>query len=163
MVEIERKIKEMGLELPEVSKGNKTWARCKRAGNFVYTSQTGPWQLINRNKHHLMRGAIGRERTVEEAKELSKMCALSILAALKNELGDLDKIDRFVKTDFYIYGIDEDDIPYPDIAASASKLFIELYGENGRAAKSVTPWNGIGGTSGQFGTIELGVIVYIKD
>jgi hypothetical protein len=163
MVEIERKIKEMGLELPEVSTGNKTWVRCKRAGNFVYTSQTGPWQLLNRNEHHLMRGAIGRERTVEEAKELSKMCALSVLAALKNELGDLDKIDRFVKTEFYIYGIDDDNIPYPDIAASASELFVELYGENGRAAKTMNPWNGIGGTLGKFATIELAVIVYIKD
>jgi len=158
MVEIEKKIKEMGLELPEVPMDMPNWARCKRAGNFIFMGTTGPWPLINSGESEKMIGHIGREITWEGGKEIVKMCALSMLAALKNELGDLDKIDNIVKIEVYITGIGGDAKKYAEVADAASELFIELFGENGRSTRTITPSNGISNIAA-----ELDMIVYVKD
>jgi hypothetical protein len=158
MVEIEKKLKEMNLELPEVPMDMWNWARCKRAGNFIFMGTTGPWPLINRGEREKMIGAIGREITVEEGKEICKMCALSMLAALKNELGDLDKIDKIVRLEVYINGIGGEAKPYIEVADAASKLFIDLFGEDGRATRTVTGQDGINNVA-----VELDMVVYVKD
>jgi hypothetical protein len=158
MVKIEQKLKEMGLELPEVPMDMPNWARCKRAGNFIFMGTTGPWPLINRGEREKMVGAVGREITWDEGREICKMCALSMLAALKNELGDLDKIDKIVKLEVYIYGIGGDAQKYIEVADVASELFIELFGEDGRATRTITPSNGISNIA-----VELDMVVYVKD
>ena len=158
MVEIEKKLKEMGLELPEVPMDMWNWARCKRAGNFIFMGTTGPWPLINRGEKEKMIGAIGQEITVEEGKEICKMCALSMLAALKNELGDLDKIDKIVRLEVYINGIGGEAKPYIEVADAASKLFIDLFGEDGRATRTITGQDGINNVA-----VELDMVVYVKD
>lgn len=158
MVKIERKIKEMGLELPELPMDMKYWTRCKRAENFIFMGTTGPWPIMNKTVEGKWRGAVGRELTFEEGKFVCKMCALSMLAALKNELGDLDKIDKIVKLVVYIFGIGGDAEKYVKVADAASELFIELFGENGRATRTIAPCNGISDIS-----VELDMVVYVKD
>ena len=166
MVKVEKKLAEMGLELPKVPMDMETWARCKRAGNFIFMGTTAAWTYINKGEHEKLKGAIGRERTVEEAKDIAKDCALSMLSALKNELGDLDKVDAIVKLEVYLYGVGQYDIPDPNnpypgygpVADAASELFIKLYGEKGRATRTMTPFNGITDI-----TCELDLVVYVKD
>jgi enamine deaminase RidA (YjgF/YER057c/UK114 family) len=139
MTKIEAKLKQMGYELPKVPMDMKYWARCKRAGNLIFMGTTGPWPIVNKTVKGKLQGVIGKDVTVEEAKFTCKMSVLSILAALKNELGDLDKIDKIVKLEIYLNGPSGDADPYVAIADAASELFIELFGENGRATRTVTP------------------------
>lgn len=148
----------MGYELPHVPMDMKNWARCKRAGNLIFMGTTGAWPLRNRREYDKMRGAIGRERTVEEGRDLAVMCALSMLSGLKNEIGDLDKIDEIIKLEIYIYGIGGSTKPYTEVADAASKFFIELLGDKGRATRSITPMNGVGDW-----TVELDLIVSVRD
>ena len=157
MVKIEKKLAEMGLELPKVPMDMKYWARCKRAGNFIFMGTTAAWTYINKGEPEKLKGAIGRERTVEEAKENVRLCVLAMLAALKNELGDLDKVDTIVKLELYLYGIGPSSA-YGQVADAASELFIQLYGEKGRATRTMTPQNGIADI-----TCELDLVVYVKD
>ncbi len=157
MVNVEKKLSEMNLELPEVPMDMKNWARCMSAGKFIFMGNTGPWPLINRGEEAKMLGKIGREFTIEQGQEICVMCALSMLAALKNELGDLDRIDKIVKLEVYINGIGGL-LPYSKVADAASELFIELYGENGRATRSITPINGVAETA-----VEIDLVVYLKD
>ena len=156
MVNVENKLKEMGLELPKVPMDMKNWARCKRAGNLVFIGNTGPWPLINQGKTQMMKGVIGKERTLDEGREIAKLSALSVLAALKNELGDLDRVDTIVKLDVYINGMGGS-MPYSQVADAASELFIALYGENGRATRSIVPMNGVTETAA-----EVELIVSVK-
>lgn len=167
MVEIERKLKEMGLELPEIPMDMRNWVRCKRAGNLIFIGTTGPWPLINRGDSESWKGAIGREITIEEGRKISKMCALSTLAALKNELGDLDKIHEIVKVEVYV-----NSAPKPaerlgwrggsfggesvEVANAASDLFVDLFGEKGKGTRSITP--GMENVA-----VELDLIVSVKD
>jgi hypothetical protein len=139
MTEIERKLKQMGYDLPKVPMDMKYWARCKRAGNLIFMGTTGPWPIVNKTVDGKLRGVIGKDVTVEEAKFTCKMSVLSILSALKNELGDLDKIDKIVRLEVYLSGMGGSPDPYVEIADAASDLFMKLYGENGRATRTVTP------------------------
>jgi enamine deaminase RidA (YjgF/YER057c/UK114 family) len=157
MVEAEKKLKEMGLELPDVPMVMKNWVRCKRAGNFAFIGNTGPWPLINRGEAEKMNGQIGKDITIEEGREMCLMAALSVLSALKNELGDLDKVDKIVKLDVYINGIGGS-VPYSKVADAASELFIALYGENGKATRSIVPINGVADTAA-----EVELVAYVKD
>ena len=158
MVEIEKKLEELGLELPEVPMDMKNWSRCNRAGNFIFMGTTAAWPLINSGEKEKLLGKVGREISWDYAKEQCKMCALTMLSALKNELDDLDKIDKIVKLEVYINGIGGDANKYVDVADAASELFIELFGENGRATRTITPMNGITNIG-----IELDMVIYIKD
>jgi hypothetical protein len=167
MVEIEKKLAEMGLELPKVPMDMRNWVRCKRAGNLVFIGTTGPWPLINRGESDSAKGAIGREITLEKGKEISKMCALSILGALKTELGDLDKIDNIVKVEVNV-GIatkSDEHIGWRagsfggeavEIANTACDLFVDLFGERGKGTRSIIP-------ALENVPVELDVIVSIKD
>jgi hypothetical protein len=139
MTKIEAKLKQMGYELPKVPMDMKYWARCKRAGNLIFMGTTGPWPILNKTAKGKLKGVIGKDVTVEEAKVTCRLSALSMLAALKNELGDLDKIDSIVKLEVYLNGPSGEADPYVAIADVASELFIALFGENGRATRSVTP------------------------
>jgi hypothetical protein len=155
MTKIEQKLERMGLELPHVPMDMKYWARCKRVGNLIFMGTTGPWPITNKTVEGKKRGAIGRELTVEEGRFACKMCALSMLAALKNELGDLDKIDQIVKVEVYVNSIGGESDPYLKVADAACELFIDLFGENGRATRTITP---------NFcdGSVELDLIVSVK-
>jgi hypothetical protein len=157
MTEIERKLKQMGYDLPKLPMDMKYWARCSRVGNLVFMGTTGPWPIINKTVDGKLRGVIGKDVTVAEAKFTCKMAALSILSALKNELGDLDKIDRIVKLELYLSGvIGLSPDPYVEIADVASELFIELYGEKGRATRTFTP-------NIQDFVAELDMVVSVRD
>ena len=153
-----KKLEEMGYTLPEVPMDMWNWDRAKKVGNLIFMGTTGPWPLIHRGEQDKYYGAIGREITVEFGKEIARMCALSMLAALKNRLGDLDRIDQIAKMEVYIYGIGGSPKPYLEVADVASKLFIDLFGENGRATRTVTPQNGIANVS-----VELDMIVSVKE
>jgi len=157
MTEIEKKLKEMGYDLPRVPMDMKYWARCKRTGNLIFMGTTGPWPIMNKTVKGKLQGVIGKDVTIEEAKLTCKMAALSILSALKNELGDLDKVDTIVRLELYlsgIIGLSPD--PYVEIADAASELFIELFGENGRATRTITP-------SIQNFVAELDMVVSVRD
>ena len=120
MTKIEAKLKQMGYELPKVPMDMKYWAQCKRAGNLIFMGTTGPWPIINKTAKGKLQGVIGKDVTVEEAKFTCKMAVLSILSALKNELGDLDKIDQIVRLEIYLNGPTGDGDPY---VASCGRCF----------------------------------------
>jgi hypothetical protein len=155
MTKIEKRLAERKLTLPNVPMDMKYWARCKRVGNLIFMGTTGPWPIMNETVKGKMTGAIGRELTVEEGRFVCKMSALSMLAALKTELGDLDKIDQIVKLEVYINGAGGESTPYEQVADAASELFIELFGENGRATRSITP-------NPSDMAVELDMVVSIK-
>jgi hypothetical protein len=158
MVKVEKKLEQMGLKLPEVSEGSKYWKRVKRAGNFLFIGTTGPWPITTGAEEGKYKGAILRDLTIEEGKFVCKMCVLSVLSAIKNEIGDLDKVDKIVKLEAYVVGIGGDGRPYNEITEDGIQLLLDLYGDDGRPTRSVTPANDICDIA-----VELDMVVYIKD
>jgi enamine deaminase RidA (YjgF/YER057c/UK114 family) len=83
----------------------------------------------------LVRGVVGRDLTFDEGYNAARLTALSILASLKLELGDLDRVTRWLRAVGYVQTA-------PDFHDNAkvlngfSDLIVELWGEDGRHARS---------------------------
>lgn len=89
-------------------------------------------------------GKVGADVTVEEAYQSARLVALSMLASLKRELGDLDRVVQWVKLLGMVNSAPDFD-RQPAVINGASDLILELYGDAGRHARSAVgvgalPW-----------------------
>ena len=103
-------------------------------------------------------GKLGSDLTIEQGYDCARQTMLNLLATLKNELGDLDKIKRVVKLLCMVNCAPDFGDP-PKVANGGSDLLVELYGEAGRHARSA-----VGMGSLPFGMpIEIEMIVEVED
>jgi YjgF/chorismate_mutase-like, putative endoribonuclease len=95
MSDIEDKLKAMGLTLPAPRQFPSPNRRgCVRAGNIIFVS--------GHTAHHpgmtyREKGKLGADMTLEEGKLVARIAALSILASVKQEVGNLDHIRRVIR------------------------------------------------------------------
>jgi len=96
---IEQRLRELGLALPaplQLPPGAVLpfpWVRV--AGTRVLISGHGPTDAHGALAKPL--GKVGREVTPEQAYAAARLTALAILGSLKRELGDLDRIARWIR------------------------------------------------------------------
>jgi enamine deaminase RidA (YjgF/YER057c/UK114 family) len=129
-VEIEDRIKSLGLELPEAPKPVANYVSAVRTGNYVFTS--GQIPVV---KGELKaKGKVGGEITVEEGYECAKIAALNCLAAVKALIADLDRVNRIVRVTGFVnsaLGFTEQ----PKVLNGASDLLVEIFGERGKHSR----------------------------
>jgi len=152
-MQIEAKIKEMGLEIPEMQKAVGEYLPAKIVGNLVFCSGQGP---IKEDKPVYI-GRLGKELTLEEGYEAAKICALNLLSALKSVIGSLDRVDEIVQVRGFINSTLEF-TRQPEVINGASDLFVKLFGEKGKHARvamgtSILPMNI---------SVEIEMVVSIK-
>jgi enamine deaminase RidA (YjgF/YER057c/UK114 family) len=141
MSEIEKKLGELGIILPGQTKSMGNYVTVRRSGNMLYLSGNGPM----REGKVVMSGKLGADLSIEQGYEAARITAINILGVLKSELGDLDKINQFVKVLGFVQSTD-DFFDQPKVINGASDLFVEVLGEKGRHARSaigtsVLPFN----------------------
>jgi enamine deaminase RidA (YjgF/YER057c/UK114 family) len=128
---IEAKLEAMGLILPAplVPPGN--FELVTVHGDLAYVAGHGPFD----GSTLLVEGLVGRDLTIDQAYEAARLTTLSILASLKRELGELDRVTRWLRAVGYVHCA-------PGFAQNAavvngfSDLIVELWGEAGRHARS---------------------------
>ena len=131
-MEIEAKLAEMGLSLPEAPAPVGNYVGAVRAGNLLFVSGHGPRRL---HDDIIMAGKVGRDLTTEQAYEAAKSVMLNCLASVKREIGDLDRVVRVVKL-LGMVNCTETFTEHPQVINGASDLLVALYGEAGRHARS---------------------------
>lgn len=131
MSQVEDKLKELGIELPAAAPPQGNYVGSVRTGNLVYLAGVGPRQASG----ELVLGKVGRELTLEQGYEAAKWCAISMLGNLKAEIGDLDKVVRFVKL-LGMVNADPEFTGPPAVINGCSDLLVELYGDRGKHARS---------------------------
>jgi enamine deaminase RidA (YjgF/YER057c/UK114 family) len=89
----EVRLKEIGLELPPAVRPVANYVSAVRTGNLVFLSGHGPV----REDGTMSTGKVGADLTLDEGYEAARRVALVLLASLKAEIGDLDKVRRVVK------------------------------------------------------------------
>jgi enamine deaminase RidA (YjgF/YER057c/UK114 family) len=141
MSEIEKKLEALGIDIPGQTKAAGNYVTARRIGNLIYTSGNGP----TRDGKILAVGRLGAELSIEEGYQAARETMINILGVLKCELGDLDKIVKFVKILGFIQSTD-DFYDQPKVLNGASDLLVEVFGEKGRHARSaigtsVLPFN----------------------
>jgi enamine deaminase RidA (YjgF/YER057c/UK114 family) len=129
---VERRLAELGLELPQppVPVGN--YLPAARVGNLVLTS--GQTARINGVRRYV--GVVGQEVSEADAYLSARYAMLNCLACVKQAVGSLDRVKRVVKVvGFVNVGADFD--RHPTVINGASDLLGQLFGEAGRHARAV--------------------------
>ena len=93
-MDIEDKLKQLKIELPEIAMPLGSYRPCVVSGNYIYVSG----QLPLKNGELLLKGVVGEDVSLEEAVQAARACAINSLAILKNETGDLNRIKKNTQT-----------------------------------------------------------------
>jgi len=130
-MEVENKLKAMGLELPAAAAPPPGRAGAVKVGNILFVGGHTPGQMY--------RGKLGVDITVEQAYEGARQACLNCLADVKAVIGDLDKVKRVAKLLCMINSA-PDFGQQPQVANGATELLSQLYGEAGAHARPRVRW-----------------------
>lgn len=128
----EKKLSELGIELPQAPKPMGVYKPVVIAGNMLYVSGHGPLKADGT----LIKGRLGTDLTLEDGKIAARQVGLSMLSTIKAHIGDLGRIKRLIKTLGMVNSSPEFD-QHPAVINGFSELMAEVFGdENGIGARS---------------------------
>jgi len=128
---IEQQINRLGIVLPDAPKPVAAYIPAKQTGNLVFTAG----QLPMVNGELISKGLLGQDVEIDEANKSARMCTLNALAAIKGVIGDLDRIKQIVRVVGYVASVPTF-TQQPAVVNGASELLLEIFGENGKHARS---------------------------
>jgi enamine deaminase RidA (YjgF/YER057c/UK114 family) len=137
-MKVEEKLKKIGLELPPAVQPVANYVTAVRTGNLVFLSGQGPL----REDGTLITGKIGSDLTQDEGYEAARRVGLGLLASLKTEIGDLDKVRRVVKL-LGMVNCMPDFVDQPRVINGASDLLVDVFGDKGKHARSAVGMNAL--------------------
>ena len=127
----EARLAGLGFVLPAAPEPVGNYLAAARSGNVMWLAGVGS----RRADGSRIAGKLGAELSVAQGYEAARWAALNLLARMKAELGDLDRVSRILK----VVGMVNSAQSFTDQAAvvdGASDLFVALYGDRGRHARS---------------------------
>jgi enamine deaminase RidA (YjgF/YER057c/UK114 family) len=131
MGRIESRLANLGLTLPSTLVPPGNFQLVKVHGGLAYISGHGPFDGAT----PLVHGVIGRDLTLEQGYEAARLTCLSILASLKREVGELDRVTQWIRAVGYVQsapGFEQN----ASVVNGFSDLIVELWGDVGRHARS---------------------------
>jgi len=150
---IDQKLTELGIELPKTPKPLANYVNAVRVDNTIYLSGKGP----RKSDGTFITGKVGKDLTVEEAQQAARLVGVNQLAALKEFIGDLDKVKRIVKV-LGMVNCTTDFTQQPTVINGFSDLMVEVFGDKGRHARSAV---GMGSLPANI-PVEIEMIVEIE-
>ncbi len=118
------RMSELGLVLPAPPKPLGAYVETSAVGNLLFVSGTLPVP----NGKLAISGRLGENLTVEQGQEAARLAALNALAAVKQHLGDLDRLRKLVKLTV-LMATTEPFVEHAAVAEGASRLFVQIFGE----------------------------------
>lgn len=128
---VETRLQELGLELPGVAAPVAAYVPAVISGSLVYTS--GQLPFVNGGLPAA--GKVGAEVSAQDAASYAAICAVNALAAIKAQIGDLDRISRIVKVVGFVAS-EPSFTGQPAVINGASELLGRVFGEAGSHARS---------------------------
>jgi len=128
--DIDLRLAEMGLELPEAAAPVAAYVPVVVAGGLAHVSGQLPFV-----GGALVTGRLGEDLLLEDGIAAARACGLMILAQLKAALGSLDRVERIIKLGVFVNSAPAF-TDQPKVANGASELMVALLGDAGRHARS---------------------------
>ena len=126
----EARLKELGIVLPPLPKPVANYLPYRLAGNILYLAGQGP-----RENGVNLSGKLGKDISVEEGYRRARLVGLGLLAAMRDALGSLDRVDYIVKLLGMVNAV-PDFNDSPKVINGCSDLLVEVFGDAGRHARS---------------------------
>jgi enamine deaminase RidA (YjgF/YER057c/UK114 family) len=126
----EARLKELGIVLPPLPKPVANYLPYRLAGNILHLAGQGP-----RENGVNLSGKLGQDISVEEGYRRARLVGLGLLAAMRDALGSLDRVDYIVKLLGMVNAV-PDFNDSPKVINGCSDLFVEVFGDAGRHARS---------------------------
>lgn len=139
--QVEAKLTEMGIELPDAPAPIADYVPFVRTGNLVYISgqvSKGPGGMITgqlTKEDHEADGTTAPGSKLPMAMGAATLCALNMLAQLKACIGDLDNVRRVVKLTGFV-NCDGTFEQQPQVINGASSLMLGVFGDEGQHARA---------------------------
>jgi hypothetical protein len=90
LVHTEKRIAELGLELPAMPAPLASYTTCVRTGNLLFMAGHVPFKP---DMSALVKpGKVGKDYSVQEAHDLARFIGLELVSTIKGNVGDLDKV-----------------------------------------------------------------------
>jgi len=129
-LQIEDRITELGLKLPDPPRPLGAYLPVVRAGNLIFVSG-----MLPRQEGKLISvGKLGQELNLKEGQEAARLAILNGLAAIKNEIQTLTAVRKFIRLTCYVnssLGFTEQ----AQVADGASNILLAVFGEAGRHSR----------------------------
>lgn len=152
-VDAEANLEALGIELPEPFTPIASFVPAVRAGQLLYLSGNGPQEADGT----FITGKVPGQISVEEAQEAARLTAINQLAVIRAELGTLNRVKRIVKL-FGMVNSAPDFTAQPVVINGASDLFVAVFGECGKHARSA-----VGMASLPFGIpVEIDMVIEVR-
>jgi len=130
-VTVEDRLRELGIELPPVAAPVASYVPVVVAGGLAFVAGQVPLE----DGQPMATGRLGDDLTSDEGAFWARRCALQILAALRAELGSLERISRIAKVTVWVASSDAF-TEQPKVANGASDLLVEVFGDPGKHARA---------------------------
>ena len=136
---IEDKIKELNLVLPEAANPVGSYVATKIINNLLYISG----QVSINGNGELIKGKIGKELNTDDGYRAAERCALNIISQAKKACdGDLNRIKSCIKLTGFVNSTD-DFIEQPKVINGASDIISKVFGNNGKHTRAAVSANSL--------------------
>jgi enamine deaminase RidA (YjgF/YER057c/UK114 family) len=149
----EARLKQLGITLPNVPAPVANYLPYRQAGNLLFLAGQGPREANG----NLMTGKVGGDVSVEEGYKRARIIGLQLLSATRMALGSLDRVDTVLKMLCMVNAV-PDFKDHPKVANGMSDLFVEVFGDAGKHARSAV---GMGSLPGQI-SVEIEGVLSVK-
>ncbi|MGI8962230.1 MAG: RidA family protein [Bryobacteraceae bacterium] len=150
---IDQRLKDLGITLPDTPIPMANYVPYTRTGNLLFLSGQGP----RVGQKEFKTGKVGSDVTAEEAYDHARLAGIQLLAVAQHALGDLGRVRRVVRLLGLVNGTPEFQ-KQPQVINGCSDLFVEVFGEAGRHARSAI---GAGSLPGNI-TVEIEAILEVE-
>jgi enamine deaminase RidA (YjgF/YER057c/UK114 family) len=127
----EARLKELGIVLPKSERPVANYLPYRLVGNVLYLAGQGPRDENGKQ----LTGKLGVDIDIDEGYRRARLVGLGMLAAMRDALGSLDRVDFIVKL-LGMVNAAPDFNDSPKVINGCSDLFVEVFGEAGRHARS---------------------------
>jgi enamine deaminase RidA (YjgF/YER057c/UK114 family) len=152
--DVEQRLQEMDIELGEPTAPTANYVKAVQKGDLIFLSGHGP----DKPDGGIVTGKVGGEGlSVSEGQEAARLTGISMLSTLKQEVGDLNRVEQVVKATGMV-NAQSDFTQHSQVVNGFSDLMVEVFDDRGRHARAAV---GMGSLPGNI-PIEIEMIVEVR-
>ncbi len=153
MSRIDRRLAELGLEIPQPVAPVANYVPYVKSGAFLYISGQ-----VSNGPDGLIKGKLGADLSLDQGSQAAKACAVNLIAQMRAACdGDLDRVRRIVKLVGFV-NCTPDFVDHPKVINGASDLMVAVFGDRGRHARSAV---GMASLPGDM-VVEIEMVVEVE-